>query len=138
MNPPLLDNILAQPESLREVAAYQLGEGRQSLAAAAEVLRSSRRIVFTGMGASLFACTPLAYALSAHGVSVCAIESSELLYFLSPVLGRDTAVVLVSRSGESVEVIRLVPLLQERGCRTIGVFNVRESTLAKRTEQPVF
>ncbi|MBV8072612.1 MAG: hypothetical protein JO270_22100 [Acidobacteriaceae bacterium] len=34
--------------------------------------------------------------------------------------------------------IRLVPLLQERGCRTIGVFNVRESTLAKRTEQPVF
>ena len=46
------------------------------------------------------------------------VETSELLYFLSSTLGANTAVVLVSRSGESVEITKLVPVLKQRGCRT--------------------
>lgn len=138
MNPPLLQNILAQPQSLKQVTDYQLGAGRDALESSAELLRVSRRIVLTGMGASLFACIPLSYLLASRGAAVSVIESSELLYFLSPMLDENTTVLLASRSGESIEVLKLLPILKERGCPTISLFNVLGSTLEKKTDQRIF
>jgi glutamine---fructose-6-phosphate transaminase (isomerizing) len=64
-------------------------------------------------------------------------ETAELLYFLDSEIDRDTAIVLVSRSGESVETIKLLDLLERRGCPTIGVVNVPGSTLAGRSTEHV-
>lgn len=132
MKSPLFENILAQPKALRQVADYQLGPGNDALLRASELIRSSKRAILSGMGASAFACVPPAYAL---GVEV--IDSSELLYFRTSILNSETAVVLVSRSGESIEVIRLLPILRQTGCRVIGVTNVSESTLATQADETI-
>lgn len=137
MSTPLLENILAQPEALAAVAHYQLGEGRATLEGAAQLLRSRKRIVLSGMGASLFASIPFQYALAEHGFQVTVIETAELLYFLSSAIDGDTAVVLVSRSGESVEVIKLLPRLRECGAAVIGVVNVPGSTLSAEADQAI-
>jgi len=104
---------------------------------ATELLQKSNRIVLTGMGASLFACVPMRYALAAKGIAVSAVETAELLYFLDSEIDYDTAVILVSRSGESVETVRLLDLLDHRSCPTIGVVNVPGSTLAARTSEHI-
>ena len=135
MKTPLLDNILAQPAALQSVGNFQLGAGFGALTRSADLLRGSKRVVLTGMGASLFACAPLWYMLGIHGMSVSVVEAAELLHFLGPTLDRDTAVVLVSRSGESIEVLKLLDLLNDRGCHTIGVANVPESSLTARTTE---
>lgn len=135
MSTPLLENILAQPEALAAVARYQLGEGQAALERAARLLRSKKRIVLSGMGASLFAAIPFQYALAEHGLQVMAVETAELLYFLPSLIDEDTAVVLVSRSGESVEVIKLLPRLRECGAAVIGVVNVPGSTLSAEADQ---
>jgi glutamine---fructose-6-phosphate transaminase (isomerizing) len=137
VKPALLENILAQPDSIRSVGEHQFGPGRDVLMHCAEVLRSSKQIVISGMGASLFASIPLSYMLGERGVSVSVIETSELLYFFSPTLDRDITVVLVSRSGESIEITKLLPLLKQRGCRVAGVVNVPESTLAVRADEMI-
>ena len=72
---------------------------------AAGLLRSSRHIILSGMGASLHACLPLQTYLATKGVSCSVVETSELLHFQSNVLTADTALVLVSRSGESIEAV---------------------------------
>lgn len=131
---PLFENILAQPEALAAVLARQSGEGRDALSQAGQMLRASTKIVLTGMGASLFACGPLRYQLAQAGLHVSTIETAELLYFLSESLDSRTCVVLVSRSGESIEILKLLDILEARGCRTIGVANVANSTLIKRSE----
>ncbi len=132
VNSPLLENIRAQPKALRQVADYQLGPGREALLRSAELIRSSNRVILSGMGASAFACVPVAYAL---GTEV--IDSSELLYFRQSILKQETTVVLVSRSGESVEVIKLLPILRQTGCRVIGVTNVPGSTLATQANEAI-
>jgi len=129
---PLLDNIRAQPKALRQVAKYQLGPGRNALARSTELIRSGKRIMFSGMGASLFAAIPAACSLGAE-----VVDSSELLYFPRPGLDANTTVVLVSRSGESVEVIKLLPGLRQAGCRVIGVTNVPGSPLAAEADQAI-
>jgi glutamine---fructose-6-phosphate transaminase (isomerizing) len=133
----LLANILSQPSALQAVGSYQLGAGFGALTRSADLLRGSKRIVLTGMGASLFACTPLRYMLGRHGVNVSVVEAAELLHFLAPTLDGGTAVVLVSRSGESIEVLKLLDLLNDRGCHAVGVANVPESSLVARTTEPV-
>ncbi len=133
MSTPLLQNILDQSAALQTVADYQFGPGFAAIQRSAELLRNSKRIILTGMGASLFACIPMRYALTAKGVSVSVVETAELLYFLDPALDSDTAIILVSRSGESVETVKLLDLLENRQCVTIGVVNVPGSSLASRT-----
>jgi glutamine---fructose-6-phosphate transaminase (isomerizing) len=137
MSTPLFENILAQPTALQAVADYQFGPGLPALLRSAELLRKSKRIVLTGMGASLFACIPMRYALAAKGIAVSVVETAELLHFLNSELDHDTAVVLVSRSGESVETVKLLDLLDHRRHPTIGVLNVPGSTLAARTTEHI-
>jgi glucosamine--fructose-6-phosphate aminotransferase (isomerizing) len=134
---PLLENILHQAEAVHAVAEYQLGEGRQNLLRAAKLLRSKKRILLSGMGASYFACTPVYYRLLQRGLEVTTVETSELLYFLPSSLDEDTAALLVSRSGESVEVTKLLPILKQRKSAIVGVVNVGNSALSSESDETV-
>jgi fructoselysine-6-P-deglycase FrlB-like protein len=138
MSVPLVENILAQPEAIRTVAAYQFGEGEDALLQSSALLRSSRRIILSGMGASLSACIPVAHYLASKGVLAPVIETSELLYSYARVLDENTLVILVSRSGESVEVTKLLPILKQRKVTVIGVTNVPGSTLESNSTQSVY
>ncbi len=130
----LFADILGQPASLAGVIAYQSGAGRGVLARAAAEVRHARRVIFTGMGSSLFACMPAAAALNADGRCCTVVEAAELLYFQLNALTRDTAAVLVSRSGDTVEVVKLIPELRARGVHIIGVTNSGSSTLAREAD----
>ena len=53
---PMLDNIYAQPASLKAQLALQEGSQRSALLAAAKIIREAKgNVIFTGMGGSLFA-----------------------------------------------------------------------------------
>jgi glutamine---fructose-6-phosphate transaminase (isomerizing) len=122
----MLDNIRNQPESLRAMAAYQFGAGAEALRSAAAAIRGAGRVVFTGMGSSLYASIPAAAYLNSNGFPALTVDTSELLHFGGA--APDTAVVLVSRSGETVEVTKLLARLGQRA--TVGVTNVPGSQLA--------
>lgn len=132
---PMLQNVFSQTESLRCVADYQLAGGWDALLDCADLLRRSRRIVLSGMGASFFSAIPLNYWMAEHAPLAPVVETSELLHFLSSGLSDGTTVVLVSRSGESVEVAKLLPILRERAIPAVGIVNVPNSTLARQADK---
>ena len=109
-----------------------------NLQAAVALLGKARRIVFTGMGGSYFATLPAVRQLASYGVVAEAIETAELLHFGLETVTHGTVVVLVSRSGETVEAIRLLPHLLERGALVIGVTNVRGSTVERESTTSIF
>lgn len=135
MASPILENILNQPRSLERVVAHQFGEeGRPALLEAASIAAGANRLILSGMGASLFACIPLRYSLGEKGIASEAIETSELLHYGQATLGPGTAVVLVSRSGDTVEVAKILPILKRAGVKVIGVTNESASRLAREAE----
>lgn len=134
---PLLANILNQAEALRGVAAHQFGEGREALQLAADLLRSKEKVLFSGMGASYFACLPFEYMFRERGMEVSCAETAELLYFGGHAVSKSTAVVLVSRSGESIEVTKLLRPARDAGAEIVGIANVSKSTLDVEADRSI-
>jgi len=126
----LLQDISNQEQSLARVLAHQSGKGHAALTKSASLLQNAKKIVVTGIGASLHAAFPLHYELAAHGFDSVIVESGELLHYQER-LCSGAVVVVISRSGESVEIVKLLSRVKEISQYTIGVTNEPESTLAK-------
>ena len=128
----LLQDILSQPKSFDEVLSHHSGPGRVALENAAELLTSGKQVILTGMGASMYALTQLEYALNSRNINAFLVEGAELLHYRMQ-LCSDAVVLIVSRSGESVEVAKLLDALDGQA-KLIGVANDPESILARRTD----
>ena len=131
-NQDIRTNIERQPISLRQVADHLCGMGAGEVAAAVEVLSKCERIIFTGMGGSLYGLMPAATYLGRHGVLVNVIDASELLYYAE--VPNKAAVVALSRSGRTAEVVRLAAQLKTRGTPLIAITNCPSSPLAQSAD----
>ena len=98
---------------------------------AADLIRSTKRIVIVGIGASFNASIPLESLLCSHGIDAIAVEAGELLHYRHDAY-RDSVFIVVSRSGESVEIVRLLTALRGR-VPIIGVTDEPGSALALKS-----
>lgn len=129
-NYPMLENIQAQPKSHKLLLAFHQHNQKHASKLAAEIIRNATgTIYFTGMGASLFAAFPAADLLRKHGKQVQIAESSELLHHETAGLRKQDVAILISRSGESVEVVHLAKAMREVGLKLVGISNVAKSPL---------
>jgi glucosamine--fructose-6-phosphate aminotransferase (isomerizing) len=127
----LLEEISQQPAALSGLRKYYASPG----AIPAKGLRSlvahwPPTVVFTGMGSSLYAAYPAQAFLTEQGVRASLWETAELIDHLN-ILHPDTLLVVVSRSGQTEEVLRLLEGLPAKA-RVLAVTNVESSPLAKR------
>jgi glucosamine--fructose-6-phosphate aminotransferase (isomerizing) len=114
-----LAEIAGQPDALRR-AARALDEQLDTIEAVREAgRRAGGGVVFTGMGASYDACYPAVNELAVHGVLALQIDAAELLHFRTPVLSAATVLVIVSQSGRSAEVVRLLDTTEDRTERPV-------------------
>lgn len=132
---PFLAEIAGQPGALRR-AGDALVEQLDMLETLGAAAAGRPEVVFTGMGASYDACYPAVNELAARGVLALQIDTAELLHFRSNVLTSSTVLVLVSQSGESAEVVRLLDALERRTERpaTVSVTNGSSNPLAQRAD----
>lgn len=124
----LLADIRNQPASLERVLDYYSAEGAPSLVRAAHLIQDASRVQITGMGASLYAAVGLECALSALGVNSTLRETAEVLHYQESI-PRNTLVVLISRSGETVEIVKFAQKAKEQGSRLLAVTNNPASSL---------
>jgi len=132
-----MQDILGQEKSLERVLARQSGAGRAAMLEAAWSLREASRIVISAIGASLHSAYPLHYALAGSGMNCSIVEIAELLHYQERICA-GAVVVIFSRSGESIEVVKLLDKLKGVATRVIAVTNEPESGLAKRADVTIF
>ncbi len=110
----LSEDILAQPEAFRLLAETGPAQWDRALAAIGDLGRFPR-VVFTGMGSSYFAAQVAAGALAALGIPAACELSSTLLHHGLGRLAPDDLLVVISQSGESAEVVKLLSSLAQGG-----------------------
>jgi glutamine---fructose-6-phosphate transaminase (isomerizing) len=131
-----LAEIAGQPDALRR-AARALTEQVGTIEAVRDAgRRTGGGVVFTGMGASYDACYPAVNELAVHGVLALQIDAAELLHFRTHVLSAATVLVIVSQSGQSAEVVRLLDAFEDRAERpaVLSVTNGLANPLAARAD----
>jgi len=130
----LLEEIAQQPAALANLRKYYSSPGAISHKALRKLVTHwPPTVVFTGMGSSLFAAYPAQAYLTSLGIRALVWETAELLHHHMKVLGPDTLLVVVSQSGETVEIVRLLEALPPK-LGVAGVVNVESSTLARRSD----
>ena len=127
---PYFRDILDQPRALEET--HRRLRPSPSLESLARHLVDGRyqRVVLTGMGSSYYGLHPLHLRLVEVGVPAVMVESSELLHYQRRLLEERTLLVLVSQSGRSAEILRLLEDTRGR-LETLGVTNTTDSPLAR-------
>jgi len=125
-------DILDQPAALRRNLATPAPGGLAEFAAA---WRASDKpfVILTGMGSSFHALHPIAIRLSESGVRAIMLETSELIYYWAGLLQPETVLIVVSQSGRSAEIVRLLELIGERS-HLIAVTNDVDSPLARAAD----
>lgn len=89
--------------------------------------------IITGMGGSLFASQPLALRLAMTGRPVTLIDTAELLHTCPALIGPRSLLIIVSQSGETIEVVRLLEQAGRPGA-LVSITNGRANTLARAAD----
>jgi glutamine---fructose-6-phosphate transaminase (isomerizing) len=131
---PMMEEVFDQPRALADVRKYYTSPGAIPFSSLQHaVTHWPPTVVFTGMGSSLFAAYPAQAFLTSVGVRALVWETAELLHHHLRILKPDTLLVVVSQSGETVEVTRLLENLPKRA-GLVGVVNVESSALGRRVD----
>ena len=122
-----LNDILRQPKELQTLSERLLANGGSILREAADLLKPSSPILVVGIGSSYNAALAIACRLQSAGLVAIACDASELLHYA--VIPEEANVILLSRSGRSVEIVLLLDRLERAQCRTLAITNTPESPL---------
>lgn len=123
-----------QPASLIR-SAHALEEQWGAIREAGLWLRQCNMVLIAGIGSSYHASLALEAFLAAHGHIAKAIDAAELLY-LHP-LPPDTGVIIASRSGESIEIVKLTERCRSLNIPIAAITNTPDSTLAHNARSVV-
>ena len=102
------------------------------------ILECKGKVVITGMGKPGHIGTKIAATLASLGTPSFFMHPGEAMHGDLGMVKADDVVILMSYSGESDEIIRLLPALHEIGCATVAITGNQKSTLAKGCQHHFF
>jgi arabinose-5-phosphate isomerase len=106
----------------------------RAVAAARLVLSCAGRVVVSGMGKAGLVGQKISATLASTGTPSHVLHPAEAVHGDLGRLVRDDLVILLSNSGETEEVVRLIPHLKRTGCRLVAITGRRGSTLAQHAD----
>lgn len=95
------------------------------------ILKCKGKVVITGMGKPGHIGTKIAATLASLGTPSFFMHPGEAMHGDLGMVKENDVVILMSYSGESDEIVRLLPTLHEIDCITVAITGNQKSTLAK-------
>lgn len=102
--------------------------------AVSRILSTDGRIILTGMGKSGLICQKIAATLASTGTPAQFLHPAEAIHGDLGIVTRKDLVIAASYSGESDEVIRLIPPLKRFAVPLIAITGRADSTLARAAD----
>ena len=108
---------------------------REQVEQAIELLASCKaKVVLLGVGKSGIISQKIAATLTSTGTAAIYLHASDALHGGLGVVTSEDIVIVISNSGETVEVLELLPYLKQRQVPIIAVVGDLRSTLARRAD----
>lgn len=130
-----LEDILRQPAELHQIIERLRGPHRRAIENAAEKIRKARHFFVTGIGASWHAALSVQPMFQLGGRPVHLQDAAELWQFSK--MPASAVLVAISRSGRSLEIVRLLAKAHESGALVVGITNSEVGPLAREADIPI-
>ncbi len=95
------------------------------------ILASTGKVVVTGIGKSGIICKKIASTLASTGTPAIFLHPAEAAHGDLGMIVRDDIVIAISNSGESEELLNILPVLKRMGIKLISITGKADSTLAR-------
>lgn len=92
------------------------------------------RVIVTGMGKSGHIGRKIAATLSSTGTPSYFLHPAESTHGDSGIITREDTVIAISNSGETAELMNLLPLIERFGVKMIAMTGKKESTLGRKSD----
>jgi len=102
------------------------------------IMSSDKKIIISGMGKSGLIARKIAATFSSTGTSAVFLHPSEALHGDLGIVEKGDTLVLLGKSGESDEMVGILPILKKMECKIIAITANKESTLAKHSDITLF
>ena len=102
------------------------------------ILDCEGKLILTGMGKPGHIATKMSATFASLGIPSFFMHPGEAMHGDLGMVEKKDVVMLMSYSGESEEVTRLMPVLKEIGCTTIAITGKSQSTLAQECQYHFF
>jgi arabinose-5-phosphate isomerase len=102
--------------------------------AVAEAYARGGKLVFSGIGKNAPIAQKVAATFNSTGIPSCILDATQALHGDLGLVGENDLVFLLSNSGQSDEILRLVPVLQRFGVRLVAFTSNPASDLARNAD----
>jgi arabinose-5-phosphate isomerase len=126
--------IRIEQEALTATARTLDGRFVEVARAAHATNAAGRKLIFTGIGKSAHVANKLVGTFNSTGVPTCFLDATQALHGDLGVCNEGDLVFLLSNSGQSEEILRLIPGFRRLGVRTVAFTSNASSDLAKNSE----
>ena len=130
-----LADILRQPQELERTLEFLCGGGHPLLMEGATAIRRVRHVYLTGIGSSWHAALNAGSLFHRAGFTVQMRDAAELLHW--DTVPQQSAIIAISRSGRSAEIVKLLSKARRNGVIVIGVTAVGDGPLAQHAQVPI-
>lgn len=139
----MLKEIMEAPEVLRNAIRGRLimKEGRAKLGgieSVKEALSDIDRLIITACGTAYYAGLVGEYLIEDLGGVPVEVELASEFRYRKPIIRKNTAVLAVTQSGETLDTLEAIREAKRRGALTLGVVNTVGSTIARETDAGVY
>jgi len=93
------------------------------------LLNCKGKVVITGMGKSGIIGKKIAATFSSIGVSSTSLHPGEAIHGDLGLVSKDDIIIAISNSGETEELLRIIPLIKKIGAKIISLTSSKKSTL---------
>lgn len=135
-------SVLSRARACIEIERDALAETAKSLGAefvttarAVETVRAAGgKLIFSGVGKNAHIAQKIAATFNSTGVSSCFLDATQALHGDLGLVAEDDLAILLSNSGHSEEILRLMPVLKRFGARIVAFTGNPASDLARKAD----
>jgi arabinose-5-phosphate isomerase len=121
-------------DALEETSRGLGAEFTDTVRAVEAVIASGGKLIFSGTGKSAHIAGKIAATFNSTGVSSCFLDPVQALHGDLGLCDEGDLAILLSNSGQSDEVLRLLPMLRRFGLRIVAFTSSPKSDLARRAD----
>jgi glucosamine--fructose-6-phosphate aminotransferase (isomerizing) len=137
----MLKEISEQPKAVADTLLGRIKNNRVELDEmkfSADELRSVDKIIITACGTAYHSGLIAKYAIERWTRVPCEVELASEFRYRDPILDKNTLVIAISQSGETMDTLMAIRYAKEQGSRVLSICNTQGSTMPRESDAVIY